>query len=76
MLRTAPCDSARAAQVALDSVNKLNDFRSAIYRFERNSRDGIRVVTGPYENVVRDGMAIVRLDARCRIRGLVQRDSA
>jgi len=76
-LRRPPCDSARAAQVALDSVNKVYDFPSAIDRFEWNhSGDEIRIVTAPHAPGVRDGMTIVRLDERCRIRSLVQRDSA
>ena len=77
-LLTPPCDSARAARVALDSVKKVYDLPSAIYRFDWNySGDGIRIVTAirPTRGV-RDGMAIVRLDERCRIRSLIQRDSA
>lgn len=76
MARETPCDSARAARVALDSLARLDSFPSAVFRFERDSA-GIRIVTWPGRQAgVRDGMAVVRVTPRCRIASLVQTDSA
>ena len=72
------CDSTRAAQLALDSLARLDPFHSAVLRFERDSA-GVRIVTWPERQtgtIVRDGMAIVRVGPTCRIVSLVQTDSA
>jgi len=72
------CDSTRAAQLALDSLARLDPFRSAVLRFQRDSA-GVRIVTWPEPRtgtIVRDGMAIVRVSPACRIVSLVQTDSA
>ena len=72
------CDSARATRVALDSLARLNPFRSAILRFDRDTA-GDRVVTSPVqplEGRIVDGMAVVRVGRDCRITNVVQTDSA
>jgi len=70
------CDSVRAARVALDSLARLDRFKSAIYRYEPDSA-GVRIVTWPAPNQpILDGMAVIRLDRTCRITNLVQTDSA
>ena len=69
-------DSARAANLALDTVRKLSPFSSQVFRFSRDSA-GFRIVTIPAPGQhVTDGMAIVRLTLECRIASLVQTDSA
>lgn len=68
MFRGPPCDSARAKRVALDSVNKLNAFRSEILRFEQNG-GWTRIVTRPRASSARYG-TVIGLDRRCRIRSL------
>jgi hypothetical protein len=76
--RATPCDSARAARVALDSLARLDRSPSAVLRFERDSA-GVRIVTLPDRQAnatVRDGMAIIRVGPNCRIVTLVQTDSA
>jgi len=76
--RETPCDSSRAARVALDSLSRLDSFPSAVFRFERDSA-GTRIVTGPDRRAgatVVDGMAVVRVTPTCRIASLVQTDSA
>jgi hypothetical protein len=70
MFRGPPCDSARAVRAALDSVNKLNAFRSVIDQFGRLS-GWTRIVTRPASRRVRDGTVVLGLDGRCRIRSLV-----
>ena len=85
---TAPCDSARAAHIVLDSLDRLNFSPSAVYRLTRDTL-GMRFVTMPdharleaaqvYDSmaiVILDGMAIVHVNAACRIVRLVQTDSA
>ena len=70
------CDSARAANVAIDSLSRLDPFKSEVYRYEPESA-GVRIVTWPArDQEVIDGMAIIRLDQACRILSLVQTDSA
>jgi len=71
-----PEDSSKAAHVVLDTLQKLDGFPSAIYRFAKDS-SGFRLVTSPAPGqVIIDGMAIVRLDPRCQIVSIVQTDSA
>ena len=71
-----PCDSAQAARVALDSLEPLDAFTSAIARYELGSA-GIRIVTRPAPGqAILDGAAIIHLDPACRITSLVQTDSA
>jgi hypothetical protein len=73
---TPPCDSARAARIVIDSLTRIDPFRSTVFRFGRDSL-GVRIVTIPASpSTVRDGMAVVRVNRRCRITSLVQRDSA
>jgi len=75
-LSVPPCDSARAATIVIDSLTRIDPFRSTVFRFERDSL-GVRIVTIPDSpSTVRDGMAVVRVNRRCRITSLVQRDSA
>jgi len=75
-LSAPPCDSARAATIVIDSLTRIDPFRSTVFRFERDSL-GVRIVTIPDSpSTVRDGMAVVRVNRRCRITSLVQRDSA
>ena len=70
------CDSTSAARVAIDSLGQLDRFRSKVLRFERDA-DSVRIVTMPGGQIpVLDGMAVVRINARCRITSLVQTDSA
>ncbi|MFL5612988.1 MAG: hypothetical protein ACJ796_04935 [Gemmatimonadaceae bacterium] len=68
MFRGPPCDSARAMRVALDSVNKLNAFRSQILRFEQTG-GWTRIVTRPRDSRRQYG-TVIGLDGRCRIRSL------
>jgi len=70
------CDSASAARVAIDSLSSIDPFRSRVFRFGADSQ-GMRIVTIPDTmSRMRDGMAVVRVDDRCRITSLVQTDSA
>ena len=70
------CDSSTAARIALDSLARFYPFRSVVLRFERGTA-GARIVTSPAPGArVLDGMAIVELGPDCRIRSLVQTDSA
>jgi len=70
------CDSAHAARAALDSLARLDPFRSEVYRYEADSA-GVRIATWPAPGAaVTDGMAVVRVDRACRITSLVQTDSA
>jgi hypothetical protein len=72
----AGCDSALAARVALDSLGRLDPFRSAVLRFQRDTA-GFRIVTSPADSGSRtDGMAVVRVGRDCRVVALVQTDSA
>ena len=75
----AACDSISAVRVALDSLAHLDQFRSAVLRFARDSQ-GMRIVTMPDQQssgrVVVDGMAVVHVNDRCLITSLVQTDSA
>jgi hypothetical protein len=78
LARETPCDSSRAARVALDSLARLDPFPSAVLRFARDSA-GTRIVTWPDRRAgatVVDGMAIVRVTPSCRIASIVQTDSA
>jgi hypothetical protein len=71
-----PCDSARAARVAIDSLTKVDPYRSRVLRFNRDSL-GVRIVTMPDSgSAVTDGMAVIRVNDQCRIISLVQTDSA
>jgi hypothetical protein len=71
-----PQDSAIVAAVVLDSLGKLDPFRSEIYTFRHDS-SGFRVTTTPVPPPrVTDGMAIVLLDRTCQITKLIQTDSA
>lgn len=75
---TRACDSARAARVALDSLARLDPFRSAVLRFARDTA-GARIVTWPVQpprGRITDGMAIVRVGHDCRIVSLFRTDSA
>ena len=71
------CDSARAASVAIDSLSRLNQGKSEVYRYEPDSA-GVRIVTWPvWNHHLTDGMAaIIRIDRACRIVSLIQVDSA
>jgi hypothetical protein len=70
------CDSASAAKVAIDSLTKIDPFRSRVLRFERDSL-GVRIVTMPDSGSrVLDGMAVIHVNRGCRITSLVQTDSA
>jgi hypothetical protein len=69
------CDSASAASVVIDSLGRIDPFRSKVLRFERDSA-GLRIVTIPDTPTIVDGMAVARVGARCRITSLVQTDSA
>lgn len=72
----AGCDSAKAAQVALDSLRRLHSFASVLDRFERDS-DAVRIVTYPAPGQpILDGAAIIRINPACRITSFVQTDSA
>ena len=70
------CDSTNAARVAIDSLSRIDPFRSRVFRFESDSQ-GMRIVTIP-DTMSRmpDGMAVIHVDGRCRITSLVQTDSA
>jgi len=72
---TQPGDSARVVQRVLDSLARGAPFRSKVYRYQLDSL-GIRIVTMPADARFVDGMAIVRIDPRCRIVSIVQTDSA
>ena len=69
-------DSSAAVSVAIDTLSKLDSFRSEVLRYAHDST-GFRIVTIPAagQHLV-DGMAIVVLDSQCRIVSLVQTDSA
>jgi hypothetical protein len=70
------CDSTTAARIAIDSLAQIDPFRSKVLRFARNS-GSVRIVTMPDGQVpVLDGMAVVWINARCRIISLMQTDSA
>jgi hypothetical protein len=70
------CDSTNAVKVAIDSLAKIDPFRSKVFRYEHNARD-IRIVTMPDTSPrITDGMAIIHVNSRCRITSLVQTDSA
>ncbi len=71
----AACDSAAAASVALDTLGRVAPFRSGVLRFGRDTA-GFRIVTRPADPGVLDGMAVVRVGRDCRVRTLVQTDSA
>jgi hypothetical protein len=69
-------DSTRAVGVALDTLGRLDRFRSVVYGVRRDS-GSFRIVTMPApEESVLDGMAIVRVGPDCRVVSLVQTDSA
>ena len=70
-----PSDSARAANIVLDTLRRLDTFPSRVFRFSRDS-SGFRIVTEPADGRTADGMAIVRLDGRCKVTSIVQTDSA
>jgi hypothetical protein len=70
------CDSANAARVAIDSLSRVERFRSRVFRFQADSQ-GMRIVTIPdTTSTVTDGMAVIHVNRRCRITSLVQADSA
>jgi len=69
-------DSALAAFVALDTLNRSDPFNSVILRYSRDST-GFRIVTMPAPGRhILDGMAIIRLTPECRIISVVKTDSA
>ena len=69
------CDSARAVNMAIDSLSEIDHFKSKVYRFENDSI-GTQVVMVPNTSLIVDGMAVIRIDRGCRITSLVRRDSA
>lgn len=71
-------DSADAVALALDTLARLDRYRSAVVRFARDSA-GYRLVTVPAPEptmIVFDGMAIVHVSRECRVTRVVQTDSA
>ena len=69
-------DSAAAATVALDTLNKVLGFASEVHRFTRTSL-GYTIVTTPIPVPnTRAPMAIIKLDKACRVTSLVVTDSA
>ena len=70
------CDSNQVVRITLDSLARLDGFRSEVFRYEPDSM-GFRIVTVPAPSArVLDGMAIVRVSRACRIENLTQTDSA
>ncbi len=70
------CDSARAVSVVIDSLAKGDPFRSQVLRFARET-GGVRIVTMPdSSSSMLDGMAILHVDAACRILSVTRTDSA
>jgi hypothetical protein len=70
------CDSAHAARVVTDSLAQGDPFRSQVLRFAREP-GGVRIVTMPDSSSrMLDGMAIVHVDAACRILSITRTDSA
>jgi hypothetical protein len=64
-------DSARAAQVSLDTVNRVSNFPSVVLRYSRDSA-GFRIVTMPDSGRhVLDGMAVVQLTPQCAVVSLI-----
>jgi hypothetical protein len=71
-LAVRTCDSTSATQVAIDSLSKIDGFRSRVFRFQADSQN-MRIVTSPDStSTVRDGMAVIHVNVRCRITSLVQ----
>ena len=69
-------DSARAAWVSLDTVNRVSNFPSVVLRYARDSA-GFRIVTMPDSGRhVLDGMAVVQLTPQCTVLSLIRTDSA